>query len=293
LIGGIFTNLSFIIFIVRNILCFIQPVLAQESQTPAVQKEETGKKMAGPWRNFNIDLGVALTALDSSVQFGSSSLGIGVVVDVEDALGLDSSDTVFFANGYYRFGKSRRHRFDFGYAAYRRDSSKVLLNNVPIFDDTLPAGSTVSTEFNFDIIKAGYSYSLLQDDRMDLGIGAGLYIMPIEFSFTSTAIGAKQEDITAPLPVLGLRGDFAITRKLFLKMAWDIFYLKIGDFEGSIMSGLLAIEYNFWKNVGFGLGYNDFRVHVEAHGSDYPNLNFFGDIDFEYRALNFYTKIFF
>jgi hypothetical protein len=272
---------------------FSQMVFAQESETPNEQKKETEKKMVGPWRNFNVDLGVSLTALNSSVQFGSSSLGVGVVVDVEDALGLDSSDTVFFANGYYRFSKSRRHRVDFGYAAYRRDATKVLLNNIPIFDDTLPAGSTVTTEFNFDIIKAGYSYSLLQDDRMDLGIGVGLYVMPIEFKFTSSTFGAKSEDITAPLPVLGLRGDFAITKKLFLKMAWDIFYLKIGDFEGSVMSGLLAIEYNFWKNVGFGLGYNDFRVHVEAQGSDYPNLNFAGDIDFEYRALSFYTKIFF
>ena len=273
---------------------FSQTVLAQESETPNEQKKETEKKMAGPWRNFNLDLGVALTALDSKVEFGSANLGVGVVVDVEDALGLDSSDTVFFANGYYRFGKTRRHRWDFSYARYRRDATRVLSTDVPIFDGTLLAGETVYTEMNFDILRAGYSYSLLQDDRMDLGIGAGLYVMPIEFSFsTSGLLGSQSEDLTAPLPVLGLRADFALTKKLFLKMRWDIFYLKIGDFKGSIMSGVLAVEYNFWKNVGFGLGYNDFRVKVEASGSDYPNINFTGNVNFEYRGLNLYTKIFF
>jgi hypothetical protein len=117
--------------------------------------------------------------------------------------------------------------------------------------------------------------------------------MPIEFKFSSSTFGAKQEDITAPLPVLTLRGDFALTRKLFLKMQWDVFYLKISDFEGSILSALLAIEYNFWKNVGLGLGYNDFRVHVEAKGSDYPGISFKGDIDFQIRGFQLYAKIFF
>ncbi len=284
-------KVTWIFMIMLFSFCFSQTVLAQESETPDEQKTETEKKMVGPWRNFNLDLGVAFTDLDTSVQFSSTNLGAGVIVDVEDALGLDSSDIIFFGRGYYRFGKTRRHRFDFGYGAYRRESSKVLLENVPIFDDEIPAGSTVSTEFNFDIIRAGYSYSLLQDDRMDLGIGAGLYVMPIEFKFSSSTFGAKQEEITAPLPVLTLRGDFALTQKLFLKASWDIFYLSIGDFEGSIISALLAIEYNFWKNVGFGLGYNDFRVHVEAQGSDYPGISFKGAIDFQYRGLQLYTKI--
>jgi len=271
--------------------CFSQTVLAQEPETPDEQKEETEKKIVGPWRNFNLDLGVSLVNLDSSVRLGLGNVGVGFSVDVEDALGLDSSDTIFFGRGFYRFGKTRRHRFDFGYGAYRRDSSKLLSSDVPIFDLILPANTTVQTEFNFDIIRAGYSYSLLKDDRMDLGIGAGLYVMPIEFKFSSSVKGAKSEEITAPLPVLTLRGDFAITKKLFLRASWDIFYLSIGDFQGSIMSALLAIEYNFWKNVGFGLGYSDFRVHVEAQGSDYPGLNFVGDIDFQYRGLQLYTKI--
>ncbi len=270
---------------------FSQTVLAQESKTPDEQKKETEKKMVGPWRNFNVNLGVNITDLDSSVRFGIA--GVGLEIDVEEALGLDSSDTVFFGNGYYRFGSTRRHRFDFGYTSYRRDSSGVLGQDLPILGVIFPEGETVQTSFDFDMIRVGYSYSLLKDDRMDLGIGGSLYIMPIELGISSSSLGLKTEDITAPLPVLTLRGDFAITPKLFLKTNWDIFYLKIGDFEGSILSTTVALEYNFWKNVGFGLGFNDFRVQVEASGSDYPNINFTGNVNFEYRALNFYTKIFF
>ena len=273
--------------------CFSQAVLAQESETPNEQKEETEKKMVGPWKNFNVNLGVNITDLNSSLRFGIANVGVGVEIDVEDALGLDSSDTVFFGNGYYRFGSTRRHRFDFGYTGYRRDSSGVLGQDLPILGVIFPEGETVQTSFDFDIIRVGYSYSLLKDDRMDLGIGGSLYIMPIEFGISSSSLGLKTEDITAPLPVLTLRGDFAITPKLFLKTIWDIFYLKIGDFEGSVMSGILAIEYNFWKNVGFGLGYNDFRVDIEASSSDYPGIDFVGNIEFQMTGLNLYTKIYF
>ena len=97
----------------------------------------------------------------------------GIDVDVEDALGLDSTSSVFFGRGFYRFGSTRRHRFDFSYSAYRRDATKVLFQDVPIFDVIFPEGSSVQTEFNFDIIRAGYSYSFFKDDRMDLGVGAG------------------------------------------------------------------------------------------------------------------------
>ena len=194
---------------------FSQAVLAQESETPKEQKEETAKKMAGPWRNFNLNLGINITDLNSSVRFGVA--GVGLEVDVEEALGLDSSENVFFGSGYYRFGSTRRHRFDFGYTGYHRDASGVLAQDLPILGVIYPEGETVQTSFDFDIIRAGYSYSLLTDDRMDLGIGGSLYIMPIEFGISSTSLGLRTEDITAPLPVLTLRGDFAITPKLFLK----------------------------------------------------------------------------
>lgn len=271
--------------------CFSQPVFAAESDNPDKQKKETEKKIVGPWRNFELDVGAALTALNSSVNFATNS-GLGISVDVEDALGIDSSTLTWFAGGFYRFGSTRRHRFDFSYTSYQRDATTVLGTDVPIFDVIFPEGATVYTKFNFDIIRAGYSYSLLKDDRMDIGIGGGLYVMPIEFEMNSSSTGVKSEDITAPLPVLTLRGDFALTKKLFLRAATSFFWLKIDDVEGSILTGNMAFEYDFWKNVGFGLGFNNFVVEIDAESStDYPNLNFNGQIDFQYRGLLLYTKI--
>jgi hypothetical protein len=281
-------KITWVFVIILFGFCFSQPVFAAE------EKKESEKKMVEPWHNFQLDLGIALTALDSSVRFGTTNAGLGIDIDVEDALNIDSSTLIWFGGGFYRFGSTRRHRFDFSYSSYRRDATTVLATDIPIFDDTILKGTTVYTEFNFDIIRAGYSYSLLKDDRMDIGIGGGLYVMPIEFNLSSSLGGANSESITAPLPVITLRGDFALTKKLFLRAATDLFYLKYSDFEGSILAGRVGIEYDFWKNVGIGLGFNNFTVEVEGESSsDYPNINFNGKINFQYRGLLLYTKIYF
>jgi hypothetical protein len=274
--------------------CFSQPVFAKDSESPDEQKKMTGEKVVDPWPNFELDLGIALTTLNSSVSFGSTSSGLGIQVDTEDALNIDSSTLVFFGGGYYRFGSTRRHRFDFSYTSYNRDGTAVLGTNIPIFNVIFPQGDTVNTEFDFDILRAGYSYSLLKDDRMDIGIGAGLYVMPISFSMNSSTLGVYSNSITAPLPFLTLRGDFALTPKLFLKAKSDLFYLKYNGFTGSILAGGVALEYNFWKNVGLGLGFNNFQVEVDGDGdSNYPNVDFSGQINFEYQGLLLYTKIYF
>jgi hypothetical protein len=87
--------------------------------------------------------------------------------------------------------------------------------------------------------------------------------------------------------------DFAITPKLFLKQSIEVFYLEVGDFKGSISSFTIACEYDFWKNVGFGLGYDVFDLKLEANGSDYPTIDFVGKVEFAYSGLLLYTKIYF
>ena len=51
---------------------------------------------------------------------------------------------------------------------------------------------------------------------MYLAVAGGFYIMPISFQISAQGIfeGEEKADITAPLPTLGLRLDFAVTPKV-------------------------------------------------------------------------------
>ena len=78
---------------------------------------------------------------------------------------------------------------------------------------TILEGTQVSGFFNFDVCKLAYSFPFFQDERFDLALSFGLFIMPVEFGFNATGLVAEriEESITAPLPVVCFRGDFALT----------------------------------------------------------------------------------
>lgn len=208
--------------------------------------------------------------MDSGFRLGT---GLGVDIDVEELLGLDSSSSVFRVGALWRFTENRRHRFDFSWFSLNRDGSRQILQDIVIEEkdgNEIPinAGSTVDAFFDLDIYQLAYSYSFLQDDRLDLAVQIGAYIMPIDVGLSvAGAIGEEgSARFTAPLPVLGLRMDVALTPRWFIRTGAQAFYLEYDNFAGSILKVNAALEYNPWDHVGIGLGFDTMRIKVEAEG---------------------------
>lgn len=53
------------------------------------------------------------------------------------------------------------------------------------------------------------------------------------------------------------------------------------------------MEYNPWKHVGIGLGFGSLAVKVEADGQDYPEIDFKGNVEFNYTGFQLYLRIFY
>lgn len=250
-----------------------------------------------PWEKFSFDIGYFISDVNTDLRIGS---GLGLTVDVERALGLDTTNSVFRLDALWRFTNNRRHRLDFTWFSFHRDGLRTIGQDIEFEDDkgniiTIPAGTQVNSKFDLDIYKAAYSYSFFQDNRMDLAANIGFYIMPINFGLHSTGLinVDETERFTAPLPTIGLRADFAITPKWFIRSGFEVLYLKIKEFTGAIYDAHAAIEYLPWKNLGFGLGYNVFDLQIEANGEDYPQIDLVGELEFRYSGLLLYAKLFF
>ncbi len=251
-----------------------------------------------PWEKFSLSGGYFIAAADTSLRLGAEN--IGVSIDAEKLLGLDTSQAVFRIAGSWRFTDNRRHRLDLSWFSFRRSGDKTLLQDIQIEDKdgsiiTIPANTEVSSYYDMDIYQANYSYSFFQDDRVDIAALLGVYVMPIDFGIR--AVGVLNEegsaDFTAPLPVIGLRTDVALTSKWFLRSGLELFYLEIDSFTGTIFTTHAAIEYIPWKHVGFGLGADLMNLGVESDGEDYPQIDFKGKVDFRYAGAQLYCKIFF
>jgi len=250
-----------------------------------------------PWEKFGANFGVFMSATDTSFRIGS---GVGLDIDVEELLDLDTTSTVFRTDALWRFSKNRRHRLDFTWFAFKRDGTKQIGQDITIEDGdgnpiTIDAGTTVNAFFDLDIYEVAYSYSFFQDDRIDLAAGLGLYIMPLDFGLKATGLIDEEGSakFTAPLPVLGLRMDFALTPQWFIRTGSQIFYLKYENFTGSVLEFRAALEYNPWKHVGIGLGFDSLGVKVEADGQDYPEIDFKGNVEFNYTGFQLYLRIFY
>ena len=257
---------------------------------------DTGEK--SPWEKFSFNGGLFASRSATEVRFGS---GLGVEINMEDALGMESDTNVFRLESYWRFTKNNKHRADFSWFSLNRTAYKKITDDITIKppdgeEIPIPSGTEVSSKYNMDIFQLNYSYSFIQDDRLDFAGSAGLFIMPISFGLDVTGLVDDQVDqsFTAPLPALGLRIDILVAPKWYFRGSSQLFYIEYEGYTGSLINTRTAVEYNPWKHVGLGMGIDSLRMSLQADDPDaIPGLNFRGNVDFSYIGLYLYGRVFF
>ena len=242
------------------------------------------------WENdrFNINLGGFLMSRKTELRIDSKTSGRGTTINFEDDLGLDKDRNVVRADMYFRFNE--RHRIDAAYYDLSRDSTRVI-NEEIIFKDTVyPINATINSEFNFKIYKAAYTYTLVHNSKSELGLSAGLFVQDYNISlFDLGTSGAKEEaNVTAPLPVAGLRGAWHLTDKWWLRGSVELFALDYDAYSGRLTDIIVSIEHNTFDNVGFGIGYNNTSFKITSDQD-----NFLGEVKLSYGGVLVYTKIHF
>jgi hypothetical protein len=262
----------------------------------AAEDENEQGPVFPPWDRAAVSFGGYLAALNSSVSFGVNKLP-GVSINAEDLLGLSSSLVVFGGNGFYRPGKSKRNQISFSYSSYNRSATTTLTEPIDVDGVEILPGTEVKSFLDFSLITLSYSYAIVQDDRVRIGIGLGAYVAPIKYGIT-TVIGGEENtvarnQITVPLPAIGLGGEVRILPKLSLLGSLDAMYLKINSFQGSLLNTSLGLEYRPWRRFGLGLTFNAMAIRIQASSSSsgYPGTDFVGKVELNYSGLLMYGKV--
>ncbi|MDX2444867.1 MAG: hypothetical protein QNK30_13810 [Bacteroidales bacterium] len=262
--------------------------LAQENS-----KKSRTDSLNYSWERFSVNLGGFITGMNSDIALGVEQLGLGITINLEDALGLKTSMLALRGEAGYVFGKRKRSTFRFHYFGLFRNSSKVLESDIEIGDNIFPIGTEVNSRLNISNFKVNYDFNFYMDKRVKLGFTVGLFIMPINFSLTAMGFSEGSAYFVAPLPVLGIQSNFAITPKIFLRQNIQILYLEISNFKGNILDFNARIEYNVWKHIGFGLGINSHRMSISGVKDGENLLDFDGSLKTGYTGLLFFAKYYF
>jgi hypothetical protein len=248
-----------------------------------------------PWEKGSLQLSAFITNSDTELRVDAAGGGLGAVVDVEDVLGLDSEKFTYRIDAIYRVGESRRHQFDLHYYDSRRSATKVIDRAITVGDVTFPINAQVDTRFDLQFINLDYSYAFLQDDRVRVSAAVGLHSTGIKLKLDEVGgtNAFEERSFTAPLPVLGLRGEVMLTPRWRFKGGVDAFYLEYDEVTGSLTDISLAVEYLPFKNVGFGVGVNSVKMHVSAEGETDIGVDLNGELKFDFTGALLYAKLFF
>ena len=244
------------------------------------------------WEQFYVNLGMFLTTIQSDIGLIGSESGVGMNINLEDALGLSTNTFVVRGEAAYNFGSKRRSHVRVGYFGLIRNSTKVLESEITIGNEVYPIGTELSSGYDLHIILGLYDYAYYQDERVSLALSAGLYVLPMNFSISTGNVIDESAKVIAPLPVFGMRNSFFITPKFQLKQNLEVLYVKTEGFRGSITDVNLYIEYNPFKHLGFGLGYNSFNYNFTVSNSDSP-WEFEGSLKTGFSGFLLYGKYYF
>jgi hypothetical protein len=251
---------------------------------PALLPTAGAQEAAYPRERGSIVFAAFITDHDTSTQLDSDQ-GEGTDISLEDDLGLEGSTTVFRFGGHFWIGS--RHRIDIGAFDLSRSASTRIEETIAFGDEIFEIDTVVNSDSNLTILKTDYTYALVDRDRGYFGLTGGLYIAQTKLSLSEATLGtAETEDLTAPLPLLGFRGEYYVTERFALRGVAQWFSVDTGDVEGSLRDLYLAGDYRLGRRWSVGLAYN--TVTMGVHAEEDSGLQ--GDLDWGYDGWLAYVK---
>jgi hypothetical protein len=218
--------------------------------------------------SFKLSLGYYYPNFDSRVAVGVSGAAPPGDISPEQDLGLDKYLGGARFDGYWRFAD--RHRIYFGYYNLDRSASKVLDHdigpiNIPGHGEyTINTGSNINIDAKWEVFILGYTYSFYKTDSLEFAGLVGLNVAQLGTQLSGTFItsagtfsgSTAGSTLTAPLPAIGLSGDWAIDDRWRLRGHAGAFKITINNIDAKVVDANISGEYRVWGNIWGGLGYS-------------------------------------
>jgi hypothetical protein len=212
-----------------------------------------------------IDAGWSDNEISTAASFVGPN-GLGATIDFEDVFDMPGQRSTARMFGTARISPNRRY-IDFGYVDINRGGTRNLDQDLDWGGATIHQGSAVEANFNTGFIYAAFRYDFLHLEPVHISGSAGLTWINLSTSLSATgtidnpdgsttASYYKKASTGAPVPMIGLSLDWALTRRLVLRTYSRFFRLNLSDFNGGLNEAGIRLNWYFVKNFGLGLGYD-------------------------------------
>ncbi len=262
------------------------PVWMSEAYAPGISPEDEDpvRQARAFAEDFRISLGGQIvSSINTSVRVDGPNRG--TEVSLEDELGFKSEVSVFRVDAAWRM--TGRHNLIASYYDISRTSSKVIDREIEFKGETYELGATLEGFFDTQTYKLAYGYSFHEGEEFAIAASGGFHVMSLATGMRRLdgPANATKASVTAPLPVLGLHGDWRFADRWRGGFSAEVFGIKIDSFSGTLLDAVMKVEYELTSYAALGLGYNYFDMNLKLEGS-----NLTGRANFGYDGLLFFLR---
>jgi hypothetical protein len=229
---------------------------------PALSAAQDNGEVADAHK-WGISLGAFITDQDMKTELGVNFGDASLRVDFEDDLGFKDSQSVGRLAAFYKFNE--RHQLDFDIFDLSQSSVAVLEDEIKWGDVTFPVDAEVATSLDLGIYKIAYTYFPVHKEKGKFGLTGGFYVADIGLRLRILPDDIQEVGaVTAPLPVLGFRGEYYFSERWRGSASIEWFGLEIDDYDGHLQDSMIGIDYLMTEHIALGLGYNHVEIDVDA-----------------------------
>ena len=222
---------------------------------------------------FNLGVGVFWPTIDLDLQVNGSAPEDEI--DLDGALNFNDRVTSPAINFRWRFGE--KWSLLGQYWSTSNDGKAVLTEDVSWEDVIFREGTSVGGGVGLDVVRAFVGRKFDLAPQHEFGIGLGLHWMSLdtymegEIIINDDTTDFHRAEATAefPLPDIGAWYMYSWSPKWVLLTHLDWLSASIGDYSGSLWDLEVGINYQAFKNIGFGFSYKAFVLDVDVYKDDW------------------------
>ena len=234
---------------------------------------------------FNIKLGAFRSEATLKASAELTAEDFSEDIDFEKTLGVDDKATVFSGDFRWRFGE--KWSVSGQYFGVNLSDENVIEQDVEWQGVIFKAGSFVGSGFSTRVGRLFFGRTFSTSAQHEFGAGLGIHYLRFKTYIEGdidTSLGGKEfvrqdADTSQPLPNLGVWWMYSPARRWLIDTRLDFFSASIDKYDGTLINGSIAVNYQAFRHVGFALAYQYFNVNLNVDKSDWT-----GELDARYSG---------
>jgi hypothetical protein len=237
---------------------------------------------------FNVDLGTYVVASDLNGSLRGTANTSDQNINFDKQFGTNADQTRWRVDVLWRITQRQQLRFMYFNNDIRR--TRTIDGSLEWGDYTFIPGGQVTAEQKFQVYELSYEFAFLRSDNYVIVASGGIHYDDLTLTLSGnasltvdtptgpvqqpTTFTTQQSSVPAPLPVLGVRGDWAISDHVYLDASVQLFILSYDGINGNWSDLRAGVTWMFSHHFGIGIGYDRFATHMDLNkGSFNGRLN--------------------